>query len=44
MLFGTNLTDTEVLAGNNDVPTFVGSHFGGRVPTTDYQLEFGVKF
>ena len=43
-LFGTNLSDTEVLAGNNDVPTFVGSHFGGRVPTTDFQLELGMKF
>ncbi|CAE7404991.1 fyuA [Symbiodinium microadriaticum] len=44
MLFGTNLTDTEALAGNNDVPTFVGSHFGGRVPTTAFQLELRVLY
>ncbi len=44
MLFGTNLTDSKVLAGNNDVPTFVGSHFGGRVPTTEFKLEFGLSF
>ena len=40
MLRGENLTDNEIQAGSNDVAVFIGSHFGGRVPTTSYSLEF----
>ncbi len=44
MLYVDNILDREALAGNNDVPTFVGSHFGGRIPTTSYEVEFRYLF
>ena len=44
MLFIDNILDRQALAGNNDVPTFVGSHFGGRIPTTSFELEARIQF
>ena len=44
MMFVDNILDREALAGNNDVPTFVGSHFGGRIPPTSYEVEFRYVF
>jgi len=44
MVFVSNLLDREDLAGNNDVPTFVGSHFGGRIPTTEIEGQIRIMF
>jgi len=44
MGFVTNVLDVEELAGNNDVPTFRGSHFGGRIPTTEFEIEARYRF
>ncbi len=44
MGFITNVLDVQELAGNNDVPTFRGSHFGGRIPTTEFEIEARYQF
>lgn len=44
MGFVTNVLDVKELAGNNDVPTFTGSHFGGRIPTTEFEIEARYRF
>ena len=44
MIFVSNILDRLDLAGNNDVPTFVGSHFGGRIPTTEIEGQLRIKF
>ena len=44
MVFVSNVLDRLDLAGNNDVPTFVGSHFGGRIPTTEIEGQLRIKF
>ncbi len=44
MLFGTNLTDQEIAAGSDDVPTFRGSHFGGPYPGRQFEIEARFSF
>ncbi|MGJ8686024.1 MAG: TonB-dependent receptor [Spongiibacteraceae bacterium] len=43
-LFGDNISDTESLAGGQDVPGFRGTHFGGAYPAVSYELEVGLRF
>lgn len=44
MVFFSNISEVEQLAGSSDVPTFRGSHFGGRIPKGEIELEVRMQF
>ncbi len=44
MVFFSNITEELQIAGSSDVPTFRGSHFGGRIPKGSMEIEARFQF
>ncbi|MGB0921544.1 MAG: TonB-dependent receptor [Alphaproteobacteria bacterium] len=44
MMFFSNITEELQVAGSSDVPTFRGSHFGGRIPKGAVEIEARFQF